>query len=308
MTETKKKIDILNVLIVLILIVGWYILMFPSSADLLNKIYNQNTIRSYNSTMASYSDEEIQEMFEKCKEYNETIYEEQQAETFRYRGPTASDETYESLPTKANEIGTLRIPKIDINVGVSHGTSDNDLQSEAGHWYGSSLPIEGDSVHAVIAAHSALSNAKLFTDLGKLEEGDEFYITVLNQEYEYKIVEIDTVLPTDESDYLQIEEGKNYVTLYTCTPYGVNTHRLLVKGELVGSTKVKLKDGGFELSEYMDTIKYSSLLALIILAPFICMNAYRIYLSRKSKDKNRPSDNKKKKATMTKRKKKDKGK
>ncbi len=297
--KKKKKVDVLNILIVLILIVGWYILMFPSSADLLNKIYNQNTIRSYNSTMSSYTDEELQQMLEECQKYNETIYEEQQQETFRYRGPTATDETYESLPTKAKEIGTIRIPKIDINVGISHGTTENDLQAEAGHWYGSSLPVEGENVHAIIAAHSALTNARLFTDLGKLDEGDSFYITVLNREYEYKVVEIDTILPTDETDYIQIEEGKNLVTLYTCTPYGVNTHRLLVKGELVGSKEVDLQDGGFELSQYMDTIKYASLLALIILAPFILMNGYRIYLNQKNKDKNRPSRKKKKKATRT---------
>lgn len=263
------------------MIVGWYVMMFPTSADLLNKIYNQNTILSYNNTMASYSDEEIQKMLDNCKTYNQSIYEEQQTTPFRYRGPTATDDVYKSLPTNSSEIGTLRIPTIDVNVGIAHGTTDNELQSEAGHLYGTSLPVEGESVHAVIAAHSALSTAKLFTDLGKVKKGDKFYITVLNQEYEYKVVDINTVLPTDEAPYEQVEEGKNYVTLYTCTPYGVNTHRLLVKGELVGSTKVQGEDGGFSLDEYAEIIKYASLFALIILAPFILMLAYSLNKVRK---------------------------
>ena len=281
----RKKRDLSTILMTALMIAGWYVMMFPKSADLLNRIYNQNTIISYNSTMASYSDEEIEGMLENCKKYNNAIYEEQQTTQFRYRGPTATDSVYKSLPTKSSEIGTLRIPSIDVNVGIVHGTTDNELQSEAGHLYGTSLPVEGENVHAVIAAHSALSTAKLFTDLGKVKKDEKFYITVLNQEYEYKVVDINVVLPTEEAPYEQIEEGKNYVTLYTCTPYGVNTHRLLVKGELAGSTKVEGEDGGFSLREYADIIKNSSIFALIILAPFILMLVYSIKMKHEKESR-----------------------
>ena len=272
-------------IVLAIMILGWYIATFPLTADLLNKIYNINAIGSYEGIMAKYTDEEIDEMIKDCQEYNETIYKEQQKTVFHYRGPTAAGETYLRLPTKTLEISTLRIPSINVNVGVAHGTNDAVLQSEAGHLYGTSLPVEGENVHAVIAAHSALSTAKLFTDLGKVKKGDKFYVTTLNRELEYEVDNIVTCLPEDDYKYEQIVKGENYVTLYTCTPYGVNTHRLLVRGKLIGSTIVAGKDGGFLTPEVMQTLKYSSFLALIILAPFISMLAYIIYDDRMRKKK-----------------------
>lgn len=296
--KKKAKKDISTILLVIGMIAGWYVMMFPKAADLLNRIYNQNTIVSYNNSMKSYTNEDMEMMLEDCREYNQTIYEEQQLTTFRYRGPTATDDIYDSLPTKSTEIGSLNIPKIDLNVSIAHGTNDNELQSEAGHLYGSSLPVDGENVHAVIAAHSALATADLFTDLDELEKGDEFYVTVLNQEYEYEVVDINIVLPTDEAPYMQVEEGKNYVTLYTCTPYGVNTHRLLVKGELVGVKEVDVNDNEFTIGEYYRIIKYASLLALIILAPFIVIVALKIY--ENIRNKKRHSRLKNNEPTMTK--------
>lgn len=281
----KKKMPFSTIIVIAIMILGWYIATFPLSADLLNKIYNINAIGSYDGMTANYSDEEIDEMFRKCAEYNETIFEEQKKTTFHYRGPTATGETYMRLPTKTVEIATLRIPSINVNVGVAHGTNDAVLQGEAGHLYGTSLPIEGNNVHAVIAAHSALSTAKLFTDLEKVKKGDTFFIRTLNRELEYEVDNIVTCLPQDDYKYEQIIPGENYATLYTCTPYGINTHRLLVRGKLIGATTVASKDGGFLTPEMLQTVKYSSLLALIILAPFISMLIYIIMDDRKQKKK-----------------------
>lgn len=291
----KKKFDLLNFIIYACVLIGWYSLTFGASADLVNKIYNQSAILAYNNTMVSYSDEDITEMTNKMVAYNESIYEEQKTQTFKYRGPNATDDTYKSLPTASETIGTIDIPRIDEHLSFNHGTSEATLQSYAGHVYGTSLPIEGENVHAVIAAHSALSTAKLFTDLNKLSKGDAFYITVLNTKYEYKVDEINIMLPEEDYKYEQIEEGKNYVTLYTCTPYGINTHRLLVRGELVGSEKVEGTDDAWNVSQYLGIIKYSCMLAGIILAPGIALWAYQFWLKHKNKDGNSKKDKKSKK-------------
>lgn len=282
--KKKKRVDKFGVFLMTMILVGYYILMFPTSADLLNKIMNQNTINAYNASMVSYSDEDIATMKQKLVEYNEEVYESEKTTAFRYKGPNATDETYASLPTASDEIGTVRIPSINVNVPFVHGTKDSSLQSEAGHLYGTSFPIDGDNVHAVIAAHSALQTAKLFTDLTKVKVGDTFYVTVLNTEYEYKVDQIKTVLPEDDYKYEQIEDGKNYVTLYTCTPYGINTHRLLVRGELIGSKDVT-SDEEWSWNGLLTLIKYSAELAGVLLMPFILMWLYHIKVNHDIKKK-----------------------
>lgn len=290
--EKRRQRRSLRTLIIFAL--GWYIMMFPTAANLFNKAYNLNKILAYNDTMVSYSNEDVETIMNKCLEYNQTIYEEQQKSTFKYRGGTATDMVYDSLPTSSDEIGVLDIPSLDVTVSVRHGTSDSELNSTAGHLYGTSLPVDGENVHAVIAAHSALSTAKLFTDLNKMKKGDSFFITVLNTKYEYKVVDINVMLPEDEWKYEQIEEGKNYVTLYTCTPYGVNTHRLLVKGELVGSETVD-RNGEFRQEYIWEIVKNAALFALIIITPGLVAILDSQYLKKKrTKKKGERNDNPKK--------------
>lgn len=285
--KVNKKADKGLIVAFLVMMIGWYVMIFPVSNDLINKIYNINTINIYQSSTQNYSDNEIEQMLQNCRDYNESIYEEQKTQTFRYRGPNASDEVYESLPAGSQTIGSIRIPDIDVNIAIGHGTKDSMLQGEAGHLYGTSLPVDGENVHAVIAGHSALSTAKLFTDLDELEIGDEFYITVLNREYRYVIDQIEVMLPTEEAEYEQIIEGKNYVTLYTCTPYGVNTHRLLVRGELVDSQTVELDGHGLNNPYLWQTIKYSAELVFLILLPFFIVLAKFVYTDIKYWQKKR---------------------
>lgn len=291
--KKRKSRDLSTIFMVILLIAGYYILTFPTAADLLNNIYNQNSILSYNGSMASYSNEDIEIMKQNVDDYNNKIYEAQKQATFHYQGPTASDKLYTSLPTTSRDICTLRIPSIKVNVSVAHGTKDSTLQSEAGHLYGTSLPSDGENIHSVIAAHSALSTAKLFTDLTKVKKGDKFYVTMLNEEYEYKVDQIKVVLPEDDYQYEQVEEGKNYVTLYTCTPYGINTHRLLVRGEYVGKKQIEGTDSDFDLNDYKAIIIYSSEFALIILGPFTIMVAYA-YHEQKQRKKHRKAKTQKK--------------
>lgn len=289
MTKKKKLTSsISTVLIVACMLVGYYVLTFPTLADLINKIYNQNAILTYNNSMTSYSNDKIEAILKRCEIYNQEIYEEQKTSTFRYRGEKASDDEYESLPTSEESIGTIRIPKINVNLSVVHGTSSTLLQSSVGHLYGTSLPIAGENVHSVIAAHSALSTAKLFTDLEDLEEGDTFYVTVLNREYEYKVDSITVCTPDEDYKYEQVEEGKNYVTLYTCTPYGVNTHRLLVRGEFVGEAVVETANDGSlwsKLLEYWPIIKEGMKLGGVLLAPGVIALVYTTHERKKTNKK-----------------------
>jgi len=135
-------------------------------------------------------------------------------------------------------MGSIEIPKIHVDLAIYHGTGDEALSSGAGHLRGTSLPVGGENTHAVISGHRGLPSAKLFTDLDQLENGDVFYIHVLNENLEYQVDQIKTVLPTDLDD-LEIVPGGDYVTLMTCTPYGVNTHRLLIRGTRIPYDRVK---------------------------------------------------------------------
>lgn len=133
---------------------------------------------------------------------------------------------------KTGMMGYVDIPKLGVHIPIYHGTEERALQSGAGFWYGTSLPVGGENTHCVLAAHNGLVKAKLFTDLDKLEVGDRFTLDVLNETFTYEVDQILVTLP-EETEELYIQNGKDLVTLYTCTPYGVNTHRLLVRGHRV---------------------------------------------------------------------------
>ena len=172
-------------------------------------------------------------MIEQAQEYNESLIgigsiadpfsesNENQTEDDEYNKLLKIDDT--------GMMGYIDIPKLDVVLPVYHGTSEKVLQSGVGHLKNTSLPVGGESCHAVLSGHRGLANAKIFTDLNKMEVGDVFYIKVLHHTFAYQVDQILTVLPSD-TDSLQIEKGKDYVTLVTCTPYAVNTHRLLVRG------------------------------------------------------------------------------
>lgn len=206
-------------------------------------------IKGYNSSVADLSASEIAKMKDAAEAYNKKIYEKQQYTPFRYQGagPGKKDKEYYGLlnPNKEYDMMcTVSIPKIRINLPVAHGTNGDELYYELGHMYGTSLPWGGKNTHSVIAGHSGLKSADLFTNLHKLEKGDKFDIYVLDEIHEYTIDQIVTVLPQDESQYLQVENGKDLCTLYTCTPIGVNDHRLLIRGTRTGTQKIDLGGGG----------------------------------------------------------------
>lgn len=208
-------------------------LTWPWFLDSLLGIEYVTTIGAYEAKVAALSGGDLESAWEAARTYNEEIRKMQARRPFSYLGAEATDSVYESLLRfgEDNTLGSVRVPAAGINLPVAHGTTNAVLDIEAGHLYGTSLPVGGDGTHAVIAGHTGLRNADIFTGLSKVREGDVFYIQVLDRELAYRISRIRVVLPEDEDPFLQVEAGRDLVTLYTCTPYGVNSHRLLVTGE-----------------------------------------------------------------------------
>ncbi len=235
----KRKIS--NVLFGLLFLVGFGILAYPTISDRWNAYRQSKLISDYEEAVAQMAEEDFEETWAAARAYNSAFTKNNiTADVFGVDGTADMRETeYWGILNVTGDgiMGYLSIPKIDVNLSVYHGTSDEVLQTGVGHMNGSKLPIGGESNHSVLAAHRGLPSAKLFTDIDRLEEGDRFYLHILNADLAY---EVDRILPMiDKDDYaaleeaVQIEEGADQVTLFTCTPYGVNSHRLLVRGHRV---------------------------------------------------------------------------
>ena len=262
----------------------------PHIMSAFSEIKMTTVIKGYDSSVSDLSESEIAKMKDAAEAYNEKIYEQQKYTPFRYQGagPGKKDKEYYSLlnPSKDYDMMcTMSIPKISLNLPVAHGTSGVNLYYELGHMYGTSLPWGGDNTHSVITGHSGLKSADLFTNIHKLEKGDKFYIYVLDEIHEYTVDRILTVLPSEESQYLQVEDGKDLCTLYTCTPIGVNDHRLLVTGTRTGTQKVSLGNGGtISDNQFVKDALVKFLLWLLVpIALFIAGLARLVYLEKKAK-------------------------
>lgn len=231
--KKKKSSWLLNGVIVLIFLVGAGILFYPTVSDLWNNYRNQRLISNYTDTVETMEPEDYSKIWEEAKAYNDQHKVNTIVDAFdEEEGDYILSHPYDQLlnPTGNEIMGYLEIPKINVRLAIYHGIGPNALENGCGHIEGTSLPIGGESTHSVISAHRGLPSAKLFTDLDQMEVGDIFYINVLDETLAYKVDQILTVLP-EETKSLAIEEGKDLVTLVTCTPYGVNSHRLLVRGE-----------------------------------------------------------------------------
>ena len=215
----------------LLFLIGLSILLYPMVSDAWNRYRDSMLISDYSSSVSSDENaEKIDSMWKAAQEYNEQIKQESVPDAFSVRdGQT--DSTYESLLNLNGDgmMGYVEIPMIGQSIPIYHYTTDESLEKGAGHLFGSSLPVGGESTHAILSAHRGLPSAKLFTDLNLVEKGDVFYLHILDKTLAYEVDQIQTVLP-EETDSLAITEGKDYVTLVTCTPYAVNTHRILVRG------------------------------------------------------------------------------
>ena len=205
------------------------LMLYPLVGELLSERYHSDIETVYTATIEDIDKTELTVQREAAQQYNAML---SGAATITEGGASAPPLAYAQQLTVGGVMAYVGIPKINVYLPVQHGTDADTLEKSVGHVVGTSLPVGGSSTHAVLSAHSGLASSKLFSDIDQLAEGDTFYIHVLGEVLAYKVDAIHTVLPTDTS-LLQIEDGKDYVTLVTCTPFGVNTHRLLVRGQRV---------------------------------------------------------------------------
>ena len=242
----KKSHRVSNAILVLILLAGIAIAGYPAFSEYWNSMHQTRAIMGYAERVAEMSNDEYLSVWEDALDYNRRLSEDP--------NPWAmSDEDVDDYERQLNVDGTgnmgyIFIPKIDVNLPVYHGTSDSVLQTSIGHIDGTSLPAGSvhpdpdrfDQVefasHSVLSGHRGLPSAKLFSDLDAMEEGDVFYLTILDQTLTYMVDDISVIVPEDSSK-LGLFPGKDYCTLMTCTPYGINTHRLLVRGVRVENDK-----------------------------------------------------------------------
>ena len=212
-------------------VVALGLLLYPLVGELLNEKYHSDVETTYTAAIEDTDDAELTAQREAAEQYNAML----SGATITEGGASAPPLPYAEQLTVGGVMAYVDIPKINVYLPAQHGTGAETLEKSVGHVVGTSLPVGGSSTHAVLSAHSGMASAKLFSDIDQLELGDKFFVHVLGDTLAYEVDSINTVVPTDMS-LLQIEEGKDLVTLVTCTPFGINTHRLLVRGHRVPYT------------------------------------------------------------------------
>lgn len=228
----QKKNRLTSFLLIAAFLAGVGFLAYPTFADYWNSFHQSRAIASYVEEVAEMNSEAYDRILDSAKEYNQELadaglkWEMDEDELERYR--------HELNFSKNGSMGYITIQKINVFLPIYHGTSESVLQVSIGHLEQTSLPVGGEGTHCVLSGHRGLPSAKLFTDLDRLVTGDTFSLSILNETFTYEVDQIRIVEPTDISD-LQPEEGKDYCTLVTCTPYGINTHRLLVRGHRISN-------------------------------------------------------------------------
>ncbi|GAA0805224.1 class C sortase [Faecalicatena orotica] len=232
----KKKYH--NIIIVAIFVIGLSLLLYPTIANQWNSYRQSKLISSYDekvSKMEAAGQIDYEKEWKKAEAYNKALVPMILPDSFAIAdAQSEEDAAYEACLNITDDgiMGLVEIPKIDVKLPIYHTTSEEVLRNAAGHLEGSSLPIGGENTHSVISAHRGLPSATLFTDLDKLKKGDHFMVHVLDDTLCYEVDKISVVKPEDTSD-LNVEDGEDLMTLLTCTPYGVNTERLLVRGHRV---------------------------------------------------------------------------
>ena len=232
---SKRRRRAINLMLLLVFLLGAGILFYPTLSNAWNRYRSRQLITEYETVVSALPDDESAEILAAARAYNEqhatnVIVDAFNEETEDY----VLTHPYDTLlnPMGNMIMGYLQIPKIDVRLAIYHGVGAKTLREGVGHVEGTSLPVGGERTHAVLSAHRGLPSAKLFTDLDQLKVGDTFYLHILDEVLAYEVDQILTVQP-DETEALALEDGKDLVTLVTCTPYGVNSHRLLVRGHRV---------------------------------------------------------------------------
>ena len=253
------------ILLTLGFLMGVCILLYPAFSEFWNSKTQSHAITNYESVLENLKPEDYTAIFEQAHTYNRALYE----TTFPLLHYDQVPGYYDTLRlAESDMIGYVKIDRIGVELPIYHGTSEKVLSKGVGHLEGSSLPVGGENTHCVMSAHRGLPNAKLFTDLDRLEKGDTFQIIVLDQVLTYQVDFIKIIEPTEISD-LQIIEGGGYCTLFTCTPYGINTHRLLVRGVRIETIKEKpviyVSNEAFQLEPLLVTPAVAAPMLLVLL-------------------------------------------
>lgn len=219
-----------TIILIIIFLIGLSLLLYPTVSDYWNSFHQSRAILNYMEQVSKLDEDEYEQLWAAAAEYNQVLF----RSGIHYEMTEEQLEEYESLLNISGDgvMGYVEIPVIDCRLPVYHGTGADVLQVAAGHLEWTSLPVGGENTHCVISGHRGLPSARLFTDLDQLQEGDIFYLHVLNETLAYEVDQIMTILP-DELEELKITPGADYCTLFTCTPYGINSHRLLVRGHRV---------------------------------------------------------------------------
>lgn len=274
--EVRKRY-IGDIFRILVLIIALSVLLYPTVSNYLYEKNGARVISSYDENAVRLSESEKKEMLEAARQYNSELL--GNIELLDPFSPLKKevDARYQSLlsTNEAGMMGYIRIPKIDVELPIYHGTEETVLQSGVGHFEGTSLPVGGESTHAVLTGHRGLPSKLLFTDMDELVEGDIFYIKILGETLAYQVDQILTVLPED-TKALTIAPGKDYATLVTCTPYAVNTHRLLVRGMRIPYEEAVLQVSDEKITPTIPFQVKLLLLAIgILILIFICYGIWR---------------------------------
>ncbi len=280
----KNKLP--SIIFALIFIAGFCVFIYPTISNLYNESKNSKLIDNYTEDVKDIDKNEYDKMLSDARLYNQYLYDEQKRLELGLK--------YEDVLSinGSSIMGYLEIPKISASLVIFHSTNSSQLQDGIGHVESSSLPIGGESTHCALAGHRGLPSAKLLSNLDYLEKGDVFYIRVLNEVLQYRVDNIAVVEPEDVSK-LKVETGKDYVTLITCTPYGINSHRLLVRGVRVQenssqhiNTMLNVSNDIFDINP-MYLIPISMLLLLVAA---VLINAVRNYIKNKRKTDKKGDD------------------
>ena len=274
-----------TIILILVFFVGLSVMLYPTISDYVNQRNQSRAVANYAQSVDTMTDADYSAYFDAADAFNAQVAANENA----LCRPDQLSGYYDTLDiTGTGIMGYITIAKIGVELPIYHGTSDSVLQIAAGHLEGTSLPVGGASTHAVISAHRGLPSAKLFTNLDQLEVGDTFTITVLDRVLTYEVDKITIVLPTQTDDLL-VADGKDYVTLMTCTPYGINTHRLLVR-----SRRVETPDQFKRIRVTAEALKIDPIIVAPVMAlPMLLILLIGMLLSTRKRKKTRGEEHEK---------------
>ncbi|MBI6087287.1 class C sortase [Clostridium perfringens] len=261
-------------ILILITLIALGFLLYPSFSNYINNKFAVSTISDYTEKINNVKDEEVDDLIKNINKYNYDLF-----------NGTAENELPDYLNVHEGDVlGYIEIPSINIKLPIYYGTSVDILKKGVGVLDGTSLPVGGENTHSVLSAHTGLANQKLFTDIDKLKDGDVFYLHILKKDLAYKVNQIKVVHP-DEIDELKISDDKDYVTLLTCYPYGINTERLLVRGERTDLSPSNVEQVQKEISTFNHSNE--NLILIVIILNSMLIIIFLLFLIMKFKGKNK---------------------